>query len=159
MPAKPLTLADLRKVGTITSYEIVAAIDAFIRDPASGPYRFASGHSLDIAAAVEASVNLAELMARPGPKEKAFRTAVTTIVMMALPRRACRKLGIGPHRPVRRQARRGSAPASRGTRCRSGCRAPGPDARRRAANLIRLTQSVSARVISRPSHRLCAQSH
>ena len=85
MATERLTLADLRKAGTITSFEIVAAIDAFIRDPDAGPYRFASGPSVDIAAAVEASVNLAELMARPGPREKVFRTAVTTIVMTARP--------------------------------------------------------------------------
>lgn len=50
MPAGPSTLADLRKAGIVSSFEIVAAIDAYMRDPAAGPYRFASGHSLEIAA-------------------------------------------------------------------------------------------------------------
>ena len=45
------TIADLRKAGRISSQEIVA-IDAYMRDPAVGPYRFASGYSLDIAAIV-----------------------------------------------------------------------------------------------------------
>jgi hypothetical protein len=83
MPGKHLTLADLRKAGTITSLEIVAAIDAYIRNSTAGPYRFASGHSLEIAKAIEASPEFAEMMARPGPKEKTFRTAVTMVAMSA----------------------------------------------------------------------------
>ncbi|WP_267424316.1 hypothetical protein [Methylobacterium sp. GC_Met_2] len=60
MPAGPSTLADLRKAGIITSQEIVAAIDLYLRDPAAGSYRFASGHSLDIAALVNASFHSRE---------------------------------------------------------------------------------------------------
>ncbi|MBE7182739.1 MAG: hypothetical protein INR71_16285, partial [Terriglobus roseus] len=58
MPAVPSTLADLRRSGTISSFEIVAAIDAYMRDPAGGPYRFPSGHTLDLAAIVAASSGL-----------------------------------------------------------------------------------------------------
>ncbi|GLS74612.1 hypothetical protein GCM10007890_66300 [Methylobacterium tardum] len=83
MATKRLTLADLRKAGTITSSEIVAAVDAYVHNPAAGPYRFASGHSLDIAAAVAMSEEFARMVARPGPKEKVFRTAVTTAAMSA----------------------------------------------------------------------------
>ena len=83
MPAKPLTLTDLRKTGTVTSVEIVAAIDAYVTHPAAGPYRFASGHSIDIAKAVKASLEFVEMVARSGPKEKTFRTAVTTVAMSA----------------------------------------------------------------------------
>lgn len=85
MPDKLSTLADLRKAGTIDSLEIVAAVDADIRDPAAGPYRFASGHSLDIAAAVASSSEFAEMAARPGPKGKTFRAAVATIAMTVRP--------------------------------------------------------------------------
>lgn len=49
MSATRPTLADLREAGTVTSLEIVAAIDAYIRNPAAGPYRFANGYSLDLA--------------------------------------------------------------------------------------------------------------
>lgn len=83
MPANRPTLADLRTSGVITSLEIVAAIDAYILRPAAGPYRFANGYSLDLAAALEASPEFAEMVARPGPKEKTFRTAVTIIAMKA----------------------------------------------------------------------------
>jgi hypothetical protein len=50
MPAGPSTLADLRRAGIITSHEVVAALDLYLREPAAGPYRFTSGHSIDIAA-------------------------------------------------------------------------------------------------------------
>lgn len=84
MAAARPTLADLRRAGTISSTEIVAAIDIYMRDPKAGPYKFGSGHSVDIAAAVAASLETLELKARPGPQEKAFRTAVTATVMAAL---------------------------------------------------------------------------
>ena len=81
MSAEHLTLADLREAGSVTSLEIVAAIDAYIRNPAAGPYRFANGYSLDLAPALKASPAFAEMVVRPGPKEKTFRTAVTTVAM------------------------------------------------------------------------------
>ena len=51
--AEPSTTADLRRAGVISSQEVVEAIDAYLLDPTAGSYRFASGHSLDIAAAGE----------------------------------------------------------------------------------------------------------
>lgn len=81
MTAKTPTLADLRKAGTITSQEIVAAVDAYLRDPAAGPYRFSSGHSLDIAAAMAASPDAPEMLGRLGPREKVIRSTVTTVIM------------------------------------------------------------------------------
>jgi hypothetical protein len=83
MPIQPSTLADLRKAGLITSREIVAAIDRYVLDPTSGPYRFVSGHSVDIAAAVEASPGQFNLSRRLGPHEKSLRNAIATIVMAA----------------------------------------------------------------------------
>lgn len=85
MVAKLPTLADLRRAGTITSGEIVAAVDRYMRDPDSGPYRFPSSYSIDIAAVVDASPEAIEMKARPGPQEKAFRVAVTAAVMAACP--------------------------------------------------------------------------
>ncbi|WCS28855.1 hypothetical protein LOK46_32610 (plasmid) [Methylobacterium sp. NMS14P] len=85
MPAGPSTLADLRKAGIISSREIVAAIDCFMRDPATGPYRFMSGHSLDIAAIVNATPGLNQVEERADPQEKALQTAAAAIVMPAYP--------------------------------------------------------------------------
>ncbi|MCJ2068521.1 hypothetical protein MKK75_06835 [Methylobacterium sp. J-030] len=83
MTAARPTLADLRKAGTISSTEIVAAVDLYMRDPDTGPYRFASGHSVDIAAAVAASPEISVLKGKPGPQERTFRNAVTAAVMAA----------------------------------------------------------------------------
>ena len=84
MPSRPSTLADLRRAGIITSQEIVAAIDAYMRDPAAGPYRFASGHSIDIAALVNATPSLARVE-RAGPQEKTFRNGLANAIMAAHP--------------------------------------------------------------------------
>lgn len=84
MPAGPSTLADLRKAGVIGSREIVAAIDAFMRYPDAGPYRFPSGHSLDLAAIVAASPGL-DREERAGPQEKTFRNALAVAIMAASP--------------------------------------------------------------------------
>lgn len=55
MAAGQPAVADLRKAGIISSQEIVAAIDLYLQDPAAGPFRFASGLSLDIAVLVNAT--------------------------------------------------------------------------------------------------------
>ncbi|MET3415160.1 hypothetical protein [Methylobacterium sp. 1030] len=84
MPAGPTTLADLRKASVINSREIVAAIDAYMRDPAAGAYRFPSGHSLDITSIVDATPALRRIE-RAGPQEKTFRNALAGAIMAAHP--------------------------------------------------------------------------
>jgi hypothetical protein len=85
MHAKLPTIAELRRSGRISSHEIVAAIDLYMRDPAAGPYRFSSGHILDLAALVASTVSPAEVANRAGPQEKTFRNAVAVAVMAAHP--------------------------------------------------------------------------
>ncbi|MGE8131560.1 hypothetical protein ACQKQD_31830 [Methylobacterium sp. NPDC080182] len=85
MSPKSPTLAELRKAGMITSFEIVAAIDAYMQDATASPHRFASGHSLDVAMVVADSAEVEELRDGPGPKGKAFRNAVAVAVMAARP--------------------------------------------------------------------------
>ncbi|MCJ2094944.1 hypothetical protein MKK67_20920 [Methylobacterium sp. J-072] len=85
MQAELLTIADLRRTGCISSLEIVAAIDAYMRDPTAGPYRFAGGHRLDVAALVASTVSPAEVASRAGPQEKTFRNAIAAAVMAAHP--------------------------------------------------------------------------
>ncbi|MCJ2099675.1 hypothetical protein [Methylobacterium sp. E-046] len=85
MPTKPSTVADLRKAGTISSLEIVAAVDAYMRDANAGPYCFNSGHSIDLAAAVAASPVVSQLQGQSGPQDRAFRTAVTALAMLVCP--------------------------------------------------------------------------
>jgi hypothetical protein len=76
-------VGDLRRAGIISSTEIVAATDRYMQDPTMGLYRFASGHSIDIAAAIAAAPGMFELRKRPGPQEKTLRKAITAIVMSA----------------------------------------------------------------------------
>ncbi|MER2198456.1 hypothetical protein [Methylobacterium brachiatum] len=85
MHARLLTIADLRKAGRISSSEIVAAIDLYMRDPVAGPYHFASGHSLDIAALVASKMSPSEVANRVGPHEKTIRNAVAAAIMAATP--------------------------------------------------------------------------
>ena len=84
MTAGSPTVAELRRAGIITSQEVVAAIDLYLRDPIAGPYRFASGHSLDIAALVDASLALEEV-ARSRPLNAGVRTALAAAIMAAHP--------------------------------------------------------------------------
>ncbi len=67
----------------MSSTEIVAAIDLYVRNPMTGRYRFASGHSLDIGTAVAGSTTVYQARANPGPEGKAYRNAVTAVVMAA----------------------------------------------------------------------------
>lgn len=82
--AEPSTVADLRSAGIISSQEVVAAIDLYLRDPAAGPYRFANGHSLDVAALVSASPAL-EKVGRSRPLDAGIRTALAAAIMAARP--------------------------------------------------------------------------
>jgi hypothetical protein len=84
MAAEPPTVADLRKAGTISSQEVVAGIDAYMRNPAAGPYRFVSGHSFDFAVLVNASPVFA-MLDRSRPLWAAFRIALATVIMAAHP--------------------------------------------------------------------------
>jgi hypothetical protein len=85
MQAKPSTLADLRNAGIITSTEIVSAIDHFVRNPAAPPYRFASGHTLDVAGILAAEMAGEALAERSILQEKTFRTKVAAAIMAAHP--------------------------------------------------------------------------
>ncbi|MCJ2011768.1 hypothetical protein [Methylobacterium sp. J-076] len=85
MQAKPLTLADLRNAGIITSTEIVAAIDLFMRDPAAPLYRFASGHTLDVAGILAVEMMGDALPAQSILQEKILRTKIAAAIMAAHP--------------------------------------------------------------------------
>ena len=84
MAAEPPTVAELRRAGHISSQEVVAAIDLYLRDPTAGPYRFASGHSLDVAALVDASPAL-EKVGRSRPLDAGIRTVLAAAIMAACP--------------------------------------------------------------------------
>ena len=79
------TLAELRTSGIVASTEIVAAVTAYVHDPDGGPYCFASGHCLDVAAAVKAHPPSAAVMVEPTAREKDHRLAASIAIMRARP--------------------------------------------------------------------------
>ncbi|MDH2312373.1 hypothetical protein [Methylobacterium brachiatum] len=84
IPRLPPTDADLGDAGRISSQEIVAAIDADVRDSWGGPYRFASGHTLDLAALVSAPPTIATVD-RSSPVDAGIRSALAAAIMAAHP--------------------------------------------------------------------------
>jgi hypothetical protein len=48
------SIADLRRAAEITDQEIDAAVDAYMADQKTEPFRFAAGYETDVAAAVSA---------------------------------------------------------------------------------------------------------
>jgi hypothetical protein len=84
MTADPRTVAELRKAGIISSREVVAAINAYMRAPSARPYRFASGHTLNLAALVNASQVFATA-GRSRPLDAGIRTALAAAIMAARP--------------------------------------------------------------------------
>ena len=85
MTKKIPSVADLRRAGTISSVEIVAAITAYMNDPKGEPYRFASGHSLCVSEVMGAMPGLAGMTNRGGLQEKTQRVVVAAAVMAACP--------------------------------------------------------------------------
>jgi hypothetical protein len=79
MAANP-TVSELRKAAEITDQEIDAAVDAYLADPWTEPFRFASGYEIDVARAIErhmpAKMALADADRRPKFKRNMVRTAI-----------------------------------------------------------------------------------
>ena len=81
----PQTIGDMRRKAIVTDAEITAATDAYLGNPAVKSFEFASGHKLDVAAAVEAHRPAKAIMEEKGAKEAYRRTMVRTAVILATP--------------------------------------------------------------------------
>ncbi|MCJ2009223.1 hypothetical protein [Methylobacterium sp. J-092] len=79
------TTGDLIKAKTIASDELNAAVDAFMEDPTVRLFRFASGYTVDLAAAVKASRHARATLSEPTAKDGARRSAVRTAILLAWP--------------------------------------------------------------------------
>ena len=79
------TTGDLFKVKTVTNDELNAAVDVFIKDATVSVFRFASGHTLDPAAAVKAHEPAARAVIDPDRPEKFRRGMVRTAILLARP--------------------------------------------------------------------------
>ena len=79
------TTGDLFKAKTVTDDEVADAVDLFMRDPTVSLFRFASGHTLDLAAAVKAHEPAARAVIDPDRPEKFRRGMVRTAILLARP--------------------------------------------------------------------------
>lgn len=79
------SVGDLRRKSEITDSEIAAASDAYLKDAATGPFAFKSGHTIDVAKAIEAHPQAKKLLATEGTTEGMRRTMVMTAVILGYP--------------------------------------------------------------------------
>ena len=78
------TTGDPFKAKAVTDDELNAAVDVFMRDPTVSMFRFASGHTLDPAAAVKAHEPARAAVADPDRTEKFRRGMVRTAIQLTL---------------------------------------------------------------------------
>ena len=81
----PQTIGDMRRKAIVTDKEIAAAIEAYLADPKAKPFQFASGHTLDVGAAVDGHPPAKAALAGKGTSDTFRRTMVRTAVILATP--------------------------------------------------------------------------
>ncbi len=81
----PQTVGDLRHRSIVTDDEIAAAVDTFLTDPKLNAFQFASGHFLDVAAAVAGHATASTVLADPNAELPFRRTMIRTAVIVAVP--------------------------------------------------------------------------
>lgn len=79
------TIGQLRQDGVVTNAEIAAAVEAYLVNRKMPPFRFESGHVLDVAAAVNAHRQARAVMTEWEATEVYRRTIVRTAVILAKP--------------------------------------------------------------------------
>ena len=79
------SVGDLRRKSEVSDAEIEAATAAYLKDEGAPPFAFKSGHTIDVAKAIEmhpqAKMLLADKATTPGLR----RTMVKTAVIMGFP--------------------------------------------------------------------------
>ena len=78
------TTAELRRAGIVTGSEIAQAGHLYQSEP-TGTYRFASGHSLDLGAAVASYGPARCTVANPSATATTRRVIVSNAIMLACP--------------------------------------------------------------------------
>ncbi|WP_342167244.1 hypothetical protein [Methylobacterium sp. SD21] len=81
----PQTIGDMRRKAIVTDAEITAAVEAYLANPKVPRFQFASGHILDVSAAVEANRHAKTILAQKGTNGVFRRTMVRTAVILATP--------------------------------------------------------------------------
>lgn len=82
------TVSEMRKAAQISDDEIDAAVDAYVASPTAGPFRCASGHQIDVPAAVRAYLPAVAAVADPDRTPKFKWTMVRTAILLAHPVKA-----------------------------------------------------------------------
>jgi phosphoenolpyruvate-protein kinase (PTS system EI component) len=79
------SVGDLRRKSEVTDDEIQAATDAYLKDWGAEPFAFKSGHTIDVAKAIEMHPQAKKLLADKATTPGLRRTMVMTTVIMGLP--------------------------------------------------------------------------
>ena len=79
------SVGDLRRKSEITDEEIEAATAAYLKDEGAPPFAFKSGHTVDVAKAIEMHPQAKALLADEATKPGLRRTMVMTAVILGFP--------------------------------------------------------------------------
>jgi len=85
MPKAIPSVAELRRKSEVSDDEIEAATAAYLADEAAEPFTFKSGHTVDVAKAIEQHPQAKKLLADEATQPGLYRTMVTTAVIMGFP--------------------------------------------------------------------------
>ncbi|MCJ2085811.1 hypothetical protein MKK88_07360 [Methylobacterium sp. E-005] len=79
------SVADLRRKSEVSDDEIEAASAAYLADESAPPFAFKSGHTIDVAKAIEMHPQAKALLADEKTKPGLRRTMVKTAVILGFP--------------------------------------------------------------------------
>ncbi|MCJ2073183.1 hypothetical protein MKK75_31105 [Methylobacterium sp. J-030] len=79
------SVGDLRRKSEVTDEEIAAARDAYLKNENAPPFAFKSGHTIDVAKAIEMHPQAKKLLADEASSPGLRRTMVMTAVIMGFP--------------------------------------------------------------------------
>ena len=81
----PQTIGDMRRKAVVTDDEISEAVEAYLADPRRTIFRFASGHTLDVSAAVEADEKAKEALVKKAAADAHWQKMLRAAVLRSKP--------------------------------------------------------------------------
>ena len=82
------SVGDLRRKSEVSDAEIEAATAAYLKDEGAPPFAFKSGHTIDVAKAIEMHPQARELLTDKATTPGLRRTMVKTAVIIGFPLQA-----------------------------------------------------------------------
>ena len=79
------SVGDLRRKSEVSDEEIEAATAAYLKDGTAEPFTFKSGHTIDVAKAIEMHPQAKALLADEKTKPGLRRTMVKTAIILGFP--------------------------------------------------------------------------